>query len=98
MVLPKEEVRRVAHLARIKMSEQELDKYSKELSRIFDWIEQLNEVDTNGVKSLFSIESHELFMRKDEAISVNTRDQVLSNCPENGRPKYGYFVVPKVVE
>src|SRR4051812_21672894 len=98
MALPIEQVKKIAHLARIKMSEQELNKHAQELDKIFNWVEQLHEVNTDNTEPLFSIESHTLPMRDDVVTGSNIRDQILSNCPQSGKAKYGYFVVPKVVE
>ncbi len=88
-------VRRVAHLARIAVPEARLEPLAQELSGILDWIDQLNEVDTDGVAPMTSCVAVALPMREDVVTDGDKRDQVLSNAPKSIG---GFFVVPKVVE
>ena len=76
--------------------EEELDGLAEELSNILGWVEQLNEVDTEGVAPMSSvIEGMELRPREDKVTDGNCRDAVLSNAPAT---RDGFFVVPKVIE
>ncbi len=95
MSLTLQEVKKIAKLARIKMTEDEIAKYQGELNKIFSWIEQLSEVDTNNVEPMYSVVNQPLLMRADEISDGGIRDKVLQNAPDS---KYGFFVVPKVVE
>lgn len=95
MSLTLEEVKKIAKLARIKMSEDEIAKYQTELNKIFSWIEQLKEVNTDNVEQMYSPVTHSLPMREDKVTDGNIRDKVLQNAPES---KYGFFAVPKVIE
>ena len=96
MSVDKSTVVRIAQLARIRVPEEELDGLAEELSNILGWVEQLNEVDTDGVAPMTSvIEGMELRARKDEITDGGCRDAVLSNAPET---KDGFFVIPKVIE
>ena len=95
MSLNEAQVSKIAKLARIKISEDEKLKFTKELNGIFSWIEQLQEVDTNGVEPLYSVNTDELTLREDVVNDGNKRDRVLKNSPVS---KYGYFAVPKVIE
>ena len=88
-------VRRVAKLARIAEPEERLEPLARELSGILQWIEQLDEVDTEGVQPMASTEAVKLPMREDVVTDGAQRDKVLSNAPKSDR---GFFVVPKVVE
>ena len=88
-------VRRVARLARIAVPEARLEPLAKELTGIIDWIEQLNEVDTEGVEPMTSCVAVSLPMREDKVTDGNKAADVLSNAP---RSVGGFFVVPKVVE
>ncbi len=88
-------VRRVAKLARIAEPEERLEPLAQELSAILDWIEQLDEVDTDGVEPMTSAVAAALPMREDVVTDGQKRDAVLSNAP---RQADGFFVVPKVVE
>ena len=88
-------VRRVAKLARIAEAEDRLEPLARELSGILQWIEQLNEVDTDGVQPMASTEAVKLPLREDVVTDGGDRDKVLSNAPKADR---GFFVVPKVVE
>lgn len=88
-------VRRVAKLARIAEPEERLEPLARELSAILSWIEQLNEVETEGVEPMASSEAVKLPMREDVVTDGGQREQVLANAP---RSDQGFFVVPKVVE
>ena len=88
-------VRKVAHLARIRVEEDKLQPLAAELSGILAWIEQLNEVDTEGVQPMASTEAVKLPMREDVVTDGGDPAKVLANAPKADR---GFFVVPKVVE
>ncbi len=88
-------VRRVARLARIAVPEARLEPMAQELSGILAWIEQLNEVDTEGVTPMTSCVAISLPLRDDVVTDGDKRDAVLSNAPKSVG---GFFVVPKVVE
>ena len=66
MVLDKAAVAHIATLARIRLAEAELESLAGELSHILDWVEQLNEVDTTGVRPMASVAAASLPMREDE--------------------------------
>jgi aspartyl-tRNA(Asn)/glutamyl-tRNA(Gln) amidotransferase subunit C len=91
----KKTVSKVARLARIAVPEDRLEPMATELNTILAWIEQLNEVDVEGVEPMTTPVAMELPMRDDVVTDGNIRDQVLSNAP---RTEDGFFVVPKVVE
>lgn len=95
MALDKATVARIAALARIRLSEGELEPLAGELSQILTWVEQLNEVDTSGVAPMASVAATGLPMRNDLVTDGNRRDEILANAPRTAR---GFFVVPKVVE
>jgi aspartyl-tRNA(Asn)/glutamyl-tRNA(Gln) amidotransferase subunit C len=95
MALDKATVARIATLARIRLSEAELDPLAAELSHILTFVEQLNEVDTEGVAPMTSVAAMTLPMREDVVTDGNCRDDVLGNAPQAVR---GFFAVPKVVE
>ena len=88
-------VRKVARLARIAEPEDRLEPLAKELSGILSWIEQLNEVDTNGVEPMTTSVQMTLPMRDDVVTEGGDPARVLSNAPKSAQ---GFFVVPKVVE
>ena len=88
-------VRKVARLARIAEPEDRLEPLAKELSGILNWIEQLDEVDTDGVEPMTSAVATSLPMREDVVTDGGDADKVLRNAPRSER---GFFVVPKVVE
>ena len=88
-------VRRVAHLARIAEPEEKLEPLAKELSAIMAWIEQLAEVDTDGVVPMTSAVHMPIPMREDVVTEGGDSAKVLSNAPKSVG---GFYVVPKVVE
>lgn len=88
-------VRKVARLARIAEPEDKLEPLARELSGILNWIEQLSEVDTNGVEPMTTAVHATLPMREDVVTDGGDPEKVLSNAP---RRVDNFFVVPKVVE
>jgi len=95
MALDKSTVRTIAALARIRVPEDDLDGLAEELSHILGWIEQLDEVDTDGVAPIASVSGMKMPEREDAVTDGGIRDDVLANAPE---PESGFFTVPKVVE
>lgn len=88
-------VRKVAKLARIAETEDRLEPLARELNGIMQWIEQLGEVDTDGVEPMTSAVAQALPMRDDVVTDGGDPVRVLSNAPRSAQ---GFFVVPKVVE
>jgi aspartyl-tRNA(Asn)/glutamyl-tRNA(Gln) amidotransferase subunit C len=88
-------VKKVARLARIRVADAELEPLAGELSTILAWIEQLNEVDTDGVAPMASTEAVSLPLRDDVVTDGGDPAVVLANAPKADR---NFFVVPKVVE
>ena len=95
MSLDEATVARIARLARIAVPEEELEPLAAELSHILKWIEQLNEVDTDGVPPMSSVAAMKLAWREDRVTDGGRPEDILANAPER---QDGYFVVPKVVE
>ncbi|HEX4179459.1 MAG TPA: Asp-tRNA(Asn)/Glu-tRNA(Gln) amidotransferase subunit GatC [Caulobacteraceae bacterium] len=88
-------VRKVANLARIREPEDRLEPLARELSGILAWIEQLGEVDTDGIEPMTSVVAAKLPMREDVVTDGGHPERVLANAPKTDK---GFFVVPKVVE
>jgi aspartyl-tRNA(Asn)/glutamyl-tRNA(Gln) amidotransferase subunit C len=88
-------VRKVARLARIAEPEDRIEPLAKELNGIIAWIEQLNEVDTDGVEPMTSAVEVAMPMREDVVTDGGDSARVLANAPKSDK---GFFVVPKVVE
>jgi aspartyl-tRNA(Asn)/glutamyl-tRNA(Gln) amidotransferase subunit C len=88
-------VRRVAHLARIAVAEDEVAPLEGELNAILGFVEQLNEVDVDGVEPMTSVAPMAIKMRKDEVTDGGIADAIVANAPAR---EDHFFVVPKVVE
>jgi aspartyl-tRNA(Asn)/glutamyl-tRNA(Gln) amidotransferase subunit C len=95
MALDKAVVAHIATLARLRLSEAELEALADELSHILTWVEQLNEVDTSGVAPMASAAAASLPMRDDTVTDGGCREAILGDAPRAAR---GFFTVPKVVE
>jgi aspartyl-tRNA(Asn)/glutamyl-tRNA(Gln) amidotransferase subunit C len=95
MALDKAVVAHIAALARLRLSEAELEALADELSHILTWVEQLNEVDTSGVAPMASAAAASLPMRDDTVTDGGCREAILGDAPRAAR---GFFTVPKVVE
>ena len=95
MSVTAETVRHVAKLARIAMSDAEIEQLVPELNQILGWVDQLAEVDTDGVEPLTAVIDLKLRLRDDVVTDGNVRDKVLANAPD---AQHGFFAVPKVIE
>lgn len=95
MALSDKEVKHIAKLARIRVSDAELPHYAREINGILKWIEQLGEVNTDGVAALASVSNQELPWRADVVNDGNQQEAVLKNAPMQN---FGCFAVPKVIE
>jgi len=95
MALDKATVAHIATLARIRLSDDEIEPLAAELSQILTWFEQLSEVDTAGVAPMTGVAAANLPMRPDRVTDGGCRDDVLANAP---RRAGFFFAVPKVVE
>jgi len=87
--------RKVAHLARIAVKEEDLPALAGELSAVLAFMEQLNEVDVEGVEPMTSVTPMRLKRRADVVTDGNMQEKILSNAPD---AREGFFAVPKVVE
>ena len=95
MSIDKEKIKHVSKLARISIDEKKIDGLTKDLSSIFKFIEQLNELNTDEVKPLSSILNEPLRFRKDKINDGKIREKILENSHKNNEE---FFVVPKVIE
>jgi aspartyl-tRNA(Asn)/glutamyl-tRNA(Gln) amidotransferase subunit C len=95
MPVSTEQVRHIAKLARIAMSEAEIERLAPELNNILGWVEQLAEVDTDGVEPLTAVIDQKPRLRDDVVTEGNIRDEILANAPD---AQHGFFAVPKVIE
>ena len=95
MSVTKDDVRKVARLSRIAVTDAHAEELVGELNGILNWIDQLNEVDIDGAEPMTSVVETKLPMREDVVTDGNIPDQVLANAP---RTEDGFFVVPKSVE
>jgi aspartyl-tRNA(Asn)/glutamyl-tRNA(Gln) amidotransferase subunit C len=88
-------VRRIAHLARIAVPEDEIAHLQGELNAILAWVEQLGELDVEGVEPMTSVTPMVMKKRKDEVTDGGIADEIVKNAPASDD---NYFLVPKVVE
>jgi aspartyl-tRNA(Asn)/glutamyl-tRNA(Gln) amidotransferase subunit C len=95
MSVTPEQVRHIARLARIAMSDEEIAALAPELNNILGWVEQLGEVNTDGVEPLTAVIDQKLRLRDDKVTDGDCRDAVLANAPA---AEHGFFAVPKVIE
>lgn len=100
MSVTREEVAKIASLARIKMGDAELERMVPELNGILKWVEQLGEVDCSGIEPMTAVIPNTLRLRDDEIdadplTAGGRREDVLANAPA---AEHGFFGVPKVIE
>lgn len=95
MSLDREQVRKIAHLARLQITDQEAAAYAESLSRILSLIEQMNAVDTNGVAPMAHPNDAGLRLRADAVTETNQREKFQAIAPA---VQAGLYLVPKVIE
>jgi aspartyl-tRNA(Asn)/glutamyl-tRNA(Gln) amidotransferase subunit C len=88
-------VRKIASLARIAVTDTEVAAMTGELNNILGWVEQLGEVDTDGVEPLAAVIPNQLRLRDDVVTDGDIQDDVLANAPQ---AEHGFYAVPKVIE
>lgn len=95
MQVDEKTVRRIARLARIRITDEEAKSLESELSQILNWVEQLDEVDTANVEPMTRVVAQKLRKREDKVTDGEIADDIVKNAPVVDDH---YFVVPKVVE
>ena len=95
MTIDLKTIKHISKLSRISVDNEKAKKLAGDLNSIFDFIEKLNELNTDNVEPLTSVAETTLKLRADVVKSENIRDQILKNSPEENED---FFVVPKVVE
>ena len=95
MSVDKDTVKRIARLARIRVTEEQLESYQGELNAILGFVEQLNEVDVSGVEPMTSVTPMALRTRKDQVSDGSYAEKILTNAPLS---EDNFFMVPKVIE
>jgi|TARA_B100001142_G_scaffold304098_1_gene331910 aspartyl-tRNA(Asn)/glutamyl-tRNA(Gln) amidotransferase subunit C len=95
MTIDLKTIKHISKLSRISVDDEKAKKLAGDLNSIFDFIEKLNELDTDKVEPLTSVAETTLKLRSDEVKSENIRNQILKNSPEENED---FFVVPRVVE
>ncbi len=88
-------VKRIANLARLEVTEADIEYYAPQIEGIMKWIDQLSEVNTDNVEPLASVAEINLQLREDQVTDGDKADDVLANAPE---ALENFFVVPKIVE
>ena len=96
MLIDKKVTKKIAFLARIGLSEKEEEEFSKDLSNILKWMEDLQKIDVKDIEPLRNVNDIQLLERVDKDFSKNIeQEELLSNAPKkNGN----FFTVPKVIE
>ena len=95
MTIDLKTIKHISKLSRISVDDAKANKLAGDLNSIFDFIEKLNELNTDNVEPLTSVAETTLKLRTDEVKSKDIRDQILKNSPDKNED---FFVVPKVVE
>lgn len=95
MIIDKKLVQDIAHLGRLELSEKKEEEMATELTKILDWMDQLNEVDTTNVEPLIHISTELNVLRDDVEGNILDHDKALTNAPKKDA---SYFRVPKVIE
>lgn len=90
-----DEIRHLAHLARLEFTEAEMQEMQGDMDKILGFVEKINELDLEGIEPLVYLSEERNVLRKDEAKQVLTKDEALKNAPDKDSD---YFRVPKVLQ
>jgi aspartyl-tRNA(Asn)/glutamyl-tRNA(Gln) amidotransferase subunit C len=93
-MLTKEEIVKIAALARIELTESEVEKFQKDLSAVLEYVDALQKVDTTGLEIVSQVTGLENVQRPDVAVSADNREEILKNAPEI---KDGYYKVKAIL-
>ena len=96
MAFSKQQLHKFADLIRIDISDEKLEKMN--IDGVIEWLDKLQQIDTNGVKPMISPAEHSLPLREDIVTEPNMRDKILANDPDTTGVSRGYFAVPKVMD
>ena len=96
MAFSKQQLQKFADLIKIEISDEKLAQMN--IDSVIEWLDKLQQIDTNGIEPLLNPAEHKLPMRKDVVTDGNIRDLVLANAPDNAGTSRGYFAVPKVMD
>lgn len=94
-MVSKEVVKHMAELSKLEFSDEELDHFTEEFSKIIEYVAQLTEIDTEGVEPTYNISQKTQPLREDVVRESLSREEVLKNAPEE---QYGYFKLPNIME
>ncbi|MDQ7031283.1 MAG: Asp-tRNA(Asn)/Glu-tRNA(Gln) amidotransferase subunit GatC [Desulfonauticus sp.] len=94
MSLSREEVKKIAQLAKLELSSKKEELYQEQLTRILDYMEKLNELNTKDVEPLYSPCPNKSILREDKVEKYFSKQEILKNSPE---PNEDFFVVPKII-
>ena len=92
-MLTKEDVLKIAKLSKLKFNESEIEKFKEDLNKIFDYMEELNKLDTSQVEPLFNVLDLKDKLRKDKVINSEIKKNILDNAPNKDE---NFIIVPKV--
>ena len=95
MAVDNETVKHIAFLSRLRVDESNVEETKQEFNKILAWVEELSEVNTDGIEPLVSVHTEPNEPREDVVTAKDMSDAVLANAPAK---EFDYFVVPKVVE
>jgi len=95
MTIDLKTIKHISKLSRISVDDEKAKKLAGDMNTIFDFIEKLNELNTDNIEPLTSVAETKLKLRVDEVKSGNIREQVLKNSPDENED---FFVVPRVIE
>ena len=93
-MLSREEVIKIATLARIELQEAEIEKFQKDLSSVLDYVEELQQVDTDGLEIVSSVTGLENVQRQDTAVMIDYQEDIMANAPER---KDKYYKVKSIL-
>src|SRR5204862_6993105 len=99
MSVTKEQIQHIALLAKLKLTEEELDRYEKEFNSILEYIAKVNECDVSGIQDEHNLEDYVGIVHRDDKVVKSTisKDEMLRNATK-GRTKNGYIAVSKIID
>jgi len=95
MRISKDDVKKIADLARLDLTEAEIEKYQAQLEQILDYVQKLNELDTENTEPTYTVHQADHHLREDKVKPSLPREKVMENAPAHS---HGFVRVPKVIQ
>ncbi|MFA5576965.1 MAG: Asp-tRNA(Asn)/Glu-tRNA(Gln) amidotransferase subunit GatC [Tissierellaceae bacterium] len=94
-MVTKEQIEKIASLCKLRYSEEEIDQFAEDFTQLLEYMDKLNEINTDGLEALYSVNDHTQRLREDIVGESLEREELVKNTREE---QFGYFKILRIVE